>query len=87
MEKWLEEQRQRQALFEGLLQNYNEGRSMSFYCKTCTRMSIELINEAVEEAKKKLVSEKVEKSDIKSKVKILKSILKDICLSSNVNMG
>ncbi|MGB3458876.1 MAG: DUF3795 domain-containing protein [Halobacteriota archaeon] len=87
LEKWLEEQRQRQALFEGLLQNYNEGRSMSFYCKTCTRMSIELINEAIKEAKKRFTSEKVDKSDIKSKAKNLNSIIKDICLSSNVNMG
>ena len=84
---WLEEQRKRQLLAEGLLQNYNEGRSMSFYCKTCTRMSIELINEAIKEAKKRFTSEKVDKSDIKSKAKILKSIIKDICLSSNVNMG
>jgi len=84
---WLEEQRKRQLLAEGLLQNYNEGRSMSFYCKTCTRMSIELINEAIKEAKKRFTSEKVDKSDIKSKAKILNSIIKDICLSSNVNMG
>ena len=60
---------------------------MSFYCKTCTRMSIELINEAIKEAKKRYTSEKVDKSDIKLKAKILKSILKDIGLSSNVNMG
>ena len=64
----------------------NEGRSMSFYCKACARMSIELINEAVKEAKKRIISEKVDKSDVKSKAKILKSIIKDIALASNVNM-
>ena len=87
MEKWLEEQRQRQVLFEGLLQNYNEGRSMSFYCKTCTRMPINLINEAMKEAKKKIVSEKIGKSDIKSKAKIMKSLIKDMAVKSNINMN
>ena len=86
LEKWLEEQRQRQALLEGLLQNYNEGRSMSFYCKACTRMSIELINGAVKEAKKKLVSENIDKSDMKSKAKILKVVIKDLALKANVNL-
>ena len=87
LEKWLEEQRQRQVLFEGLLQNYNEGRSMSFYCKTCTRMPINLINEAMKEAKKKIVSEKIGKSDIKSKAKIMKSLIKDMAGNSNINMN
>jgi hypothetical protein len=60
---------------------------MSFYCKACARMTIELINEAVKEAKKRFASEKIDNSDVKSKAKILKSIIKDIALLSNVNMG
>ncbi|UCG58905.1 MAG: hypothetical protein JSU70_05200, partial [Phycisphaerales bacterium] len=44
---WLREQRQRQALLEELLQNYNEGRSMSFYCRACSRMAIAPIKKAI----------------------------------------
>ncbi len=86
LEKWLEEQRQRQILLEGLLQNYNEGRSMSFYCKVCARMSIELINEAMNEADKKLSSEKADTPDMKSKAKILKSLIKDLAIKADVNL-
>jgi len=86
LEKWLEEQRQRQALVEKLLQNYNEGRSMSFYCKACARMSVELINKAVKEANGKFASEKIDKSDIKLKAKILKAVIKDLTLKANVNL-
>ncbi len=86
LEDWLEEQKERQTLVEELLQNYNEGRSMSFYCKAGTRMPINLINQAMKEAKKKIVSEKIDKSDIKSKVKILKSTIEDIAVRSNINM-
>jgi hypothetical protein len=86
LESWLYEQIDRQALLEKLLQDYNEGRSMSFYCKVCARISIELINKAIEQAKKKLVSEKVAESDMKSKAKILKAVIKDLALKSNVNL-
>lgn len=86
LENWLEEQKERQTLVEELLRNYNEGRSMNFYCKACTRMPINLINQAINEAKKKIVSEKIDNSDMKSKAKILKSTIKDITVKSNINM-
>ncbi len=87
LESWLNEQTERQALLENLLQDFNEGRSMSFYCKVCSRMSIELINRAIEEAKEKLISEKVAESDMKSKAKILKAVTKDLALERNVNLN
>ena len=85
LEKYLGEQKERQALLEGLLQNYNEGRSMTFYCKACARMPVELINEAVKEAKKRIVSEKIDESDIKSKAKILRVLIKVLAVKANVN--
>ena len=87
LKSWLIEQRERQALLEKLLQNYNDGRSMSFYCKVCARMSIELISKAIEEAKEKFVSEKVAESEMKSRAKFLKTAIKDLALDSNVNLS
>lgn len=86
LENWLKEQKERQRLVEQLLQNYNEGRSISFYCKVCARMSIEAIYKAIKEAKKKLISEKADESDMKSKAKILKPIIKDLALRASVNL-
>ena len=87
LKSWLNEQRERQALLEKLLHEYNEGRSMSFYCKVCSRMTTESINRAIEEAKEKLVNEKVVEPDMKSKAKILKAKIKDIALEGNVNLS
>ena len=84
LDEWLVEQRRRQALLEVLLQDYNEGRSMSFYCKACSRMPIELINKSVKEANKKLVSEEDYKSDIKLKAKFLKLVIKYLALKADV---
>ena len=86
LENWLKEQKERQTLVEELLHNYNEGRSMSFFCKACARMSIDLINKGLKEAREKLVCEKVDKSDIKSKAKFLKTILKDLAFKASINL-
>ena len=86
LESWFSEQKERQALLEELLQNYNEGRSMSFYCKICSRMSIDLINKAIKEAKEKFVSEKINTSDMKSKANILKAIINDFALKASINL-
>lgn len=87
LENWLKEQKARQALLGELLQNYNEGRSMSLYCKVCTRMSTDLINMAIKEAKEKLVRDKAGKSDMKSKAKILKEVIKDLAFKANVDLN
>ena len=50
---------------------------MSLFCKVCARMPIDLINTAIEEAKEKLTGEKVDKSDIKSRARVLKAVIKD----------
>ena len=78
LKDWLNEQRKRQALVEEMLRDYNEGRSMSFYCKACARMEIESIDKAIKETKKRVLSEKVDESDMKSRAKILKAIIKDL---------
>ena len=86
LENWLNEQIKRQALLENLLHQYNEGRSMSFYCKVCARMSIKLINNALKETKEKLISEKIDNSDLKLKAKVLKTILKESAFKANINL-
>jgi hypothetical protein len=86
LESWLREQKERQVLLEELLQNYNDGRSMSFYCKVISRIPIGLINQAIRDAKEKLSSEKGDKSDMKSKARILKAAIKDIAIKVNIKL-
>jgi hypothetical protein len=86
LETWLKEQKERQALLEELLQNYNEGRSMSLYCKICARMSTDLINKAIQKARAKLAAEKADRSDLKSKAMVLKAVIKDVALKAKVTL-
>jgi hypothetical protein len=86
VESWLEEQRERRALVEELLQNYNEGRSMTFYCKACTRMPVVAIDQAIQESKKRIMGENIEESDIRSKAKIVKEIVRELVSASGVDL-
>ena len=83
---WLKEQTERQALLEDLLRDYNEGRSMSLYCTVCARMPIDVIREAMKEAKEKCADEQVDASDIKSKARILKAVIRDRALKANISL-
>jgi hypothetical protein len=78
LESWLTEQKERQTLLEAMLQDFNEGRSMSLYCKAASRMPTESIRKAIKETKEKMAREKIDKSDIKSKAAIFKAILRDL---------
>ena len=86
LDSCLREQVQRQALLENLLQDYNEGRSMSFYCRACARMPIDLIDKAIEQAKQELTRERVDQSDIKTKAKTLKATIRDLASKANVDL-
>ncbi len=78
MESWLIEQNERQELLEELLKDYNEGRSMNFFCKICAGMPPDLINKAIKEAKEKLANDKIKKSDMKLRAKVFKTIVNNI---------
>jgi len=86
LESWIKIQEQRQRLVEELLKNYNEGRSMSFYCKACQRMPISLIVEAIGETKKRIATHKLEKSDMKTKAEIARKMIGELALEFNVDL-
>ncbi|MBN1559037.1 DUF3795 domain-containing protein [candidate division KSB1 bacterium] len=83
---WTREQEKRQALLERLLEEYNEGRSMSLFCKVCARMPIDLINRAREETAAALAREK-DKSDLKAKARLFKTVIKDIAAAANIDLN
>ncbi|UCD38523.1 MAG: hypothetical protein JSW54_03335 [Fidelibacterota bacterium] len=83
---WLNEQKERQALVEELLQNYNEGRSMSLYCKVCARLPLAQINKAIDDANEILADEKVARSNVKVRARVLKAVFKDQALATNISL-
>ena len=86
MEAWLKEQRERRLAVDELLNNYNDGRPMSFYCLACTLMPVDLINQAIGEIKQKLSDNQIDNSDIKTRAKALRAIIQDMASKSGIDL-
>ncbi len=85
--KWLIGQRKRQKVAEELLRGYNDGRSMSFYCKVCARAPIELVRSAMRSAEKELAGAQVGESDMKRKAKVLRATIEDLASRAGIDLG
>ena len=86
LEDWLEEQRRRRVLLEDLLSNYNEGRSMSFYCLAATLIPSELIEKAVSKLEERIAKAQVNSSDVKAKAKALRGIIQGLAQESGIEL-
>lgn len=73
VEQFMRNQNVREEILKGMLDNFNEGRSKSYYCIAVTIMEIEELEEAVRRAKKDFIG-----LDIKGKSKTLHKILDEI---------
>ncbi|KUO53157.1 MAG: hypothetical protein APF76_03700 [Desulfitibacter sp. BRH_c19] len=72
----------REELLKDMLDNFNEGRSKSYYCVAATVMKIEEIKEALVGAKESSYG-----LDIKGKSKVLHSILGEIARQKGYYLG
>jgi hypothetical protein len=86
LETYLGEQRERRLLAEHLLANYNEGRSMSFYCVACALMPPDLIRRAVGEMEGMLASGQVDGSNLKAKAKAMRSSIQGLASQAGVDL-
>ena len=87
MEPWLTEQKARRLVVQELLDNYNDGRSMTFYCTACTLMPVNLVNQAIAELKQRLCDNQIDDSDIKARAKTLRGIIQGLASKSDVDLN
>jgi len=86
LEAYLEEQRERRLLVEHLLDHYNEGRSMSFYCRACALMPPDLIRQAMDEVEKVLTSQQVDGSNLKARAKAMRATIQDLASQAGIDL-
>ena len=86
LEPWLEEQRERCLLVDELLANYNEGRSMSFYCLACTLMPPDLVSKAINEAKEILIKNRIDALNLKAKAKTVKLVIHTLATERGIDL-
>lgn len=86
LEGYLEEQRERRLLAEYLLEQHNEGRSMSFYCRACALMPPGMIRDSLRKMKELLESGAVDGSDLKAKAKAMKGLIQNRASEAGISL-
>jgi hypothetical protein len=86
IETFLDEQEDRRSLLVGMLDEYNDGRSKSFFCVATTLLPIETLKASMEDAKRRAIEDSIEEEDKKGKAMILKSSLNEAAMKKNVDL-
>jgi len=85
IEKFVEQQKKRIKLLESMIENFDDGRSRSFFCKAATLLDLTNLRSSLDKATQKIKTDKIKQNDVKNKAKILKAILDEIALKEGVN--
>lgn len=78
LDTYLREARQRRLLVEELLEGYNDGRSMSFYCLACALMPPEVIRQAIDEIKDALSRALLQGENPKARAKAMRATIQEL---------
>lgn len=73
IKKFIEQQKERIKLLETMIENFDDGRSRSFYCKAAALLDLTSLENSLDKA-----TQRIKTDDIKTKAKILKEILNGI---------
>lgn len=69
-----------------MLQNFNDGKSKSFYCIATTLLPIRDLETSLKKAEQKIKAEKIKSDDLKTKSKILKGFLNNFATKEGIEL-
>jgi len=82
IEEFARREVEKQVFLKGLIDNYNEGRSKSFYCTSCQLVPLGKLREAMEAAQKKMAQD----SDIKEKARLTREAISNMADSLKIDL-
>ncbi|MFX1274290.1 MAG: DUF3795 domain-containing protein [Promethearchaeota archaeon] len=86
IEKFVENQEKRIKLLELMLNQFNDGRSKSFFCIAVTLISIDGLNNILQACEQQIKADHISISDLKSRSKILKGLLRDQAAKDGIEL-
>jgi hypothetical protein len=75
IEKFIAQQKKRIRLLETMIDNFDDGRSKSLYCKSATLLDLGDLRDSLDKTIEKTKTDGIEPNDIKTRAKIFKDIL------------
>ena len=73
IKKFIEQQKKRIELLETMINNFDDGRSRSFFCKATALLDLKNLGNSLDEATRKIKADNIR--DVKIKAKVLKNVL------------
>ena len=86
IKEFIENQMKRVNILKNMIENFDDGRSRSFYCRATALLDVERIDRLLGEATRRINEEKVKSSDIRSKAKILKGLLNEVAIEEGTEI-
>jgi hypothetical protein len=86
IEKFIGQQKKRIKLLEAMIENFDDGRSRSFFCKAATLLDLIDLRNSLDKTIQKIKTDKIKQDDVKNKARILKTILNEIALKEGVEL-
>jgi len=86
LQKFIESQKKRITILEIMLEQYNEGRSKSFFCIATALLSIENLEYALKICREQNRKNNISLNDLKSRSKFLKDILNDLAFKGGIQL-
>ena len=86
VQKFIDQQEKRIKLLETMINNFNDGRSRSFYCIATTLLPMLSLERALDDANQKIKKDDISSDDIKKKAKILREILNVTAMKDGIEL-
>jgi len=80
------QQKKRIELLKTMIENFDDGRSKSFFCRAATLIEIKNLNNSIEKATRKIRTDVIDQNDLKSKATIIKEFLNKAALEESVEL-
>ena len=86
IEQFLTQQKRRIELLELMLEEFNEGRSKSFFCIATALLPIDDLDKSLKESKLQIKEEEIDAKDLKAKSKVLRDNLTKLANSKSIEL-
>ena len=86
LEVFIKQQKKRIEFLEIMLENFNEGRSKSFFCIATALLPLDDLEHALNKSNDEINNEGIELNDLKAKSKILKTYLNHCANKQKINL-
>jgi hypothetical protein len=86
LDTYLHEARERRQLAEELLAQFNEGRSMSFFCAACALLPPPMIRQALTEMHTAVAQGLIDSADPKARAKAMRLTLEELARVAGIEL-